>query len=199
MKYYSLLTLLLLSVCIAVKAQNTDAQETDPLKGKLEDQFEYVFKRSQNFQNYKVVLTSNFNHLKKSSLDTLRLYKEEVNVLESKINALTSDTDSLLKELQTRSEEIEKLKQAGEIVSFLGVNINKGLFNMIAFGGVGLLLLLLILFIMKFKSAKTQANSAVEGLSRLEEEYVDYKRKAMEKEQQLGRRLQDEINKNRKD
>ncbi len=195
MKYYSLLTLLFLSFCIPLKAQ----EESDPLKGNLEKQFEHVFQRSQKYQNYKVISISHFNHLKKSSSDTLKLYKEEVSGLESKIDELTNNGEALNKELQFRNQEIEELVQAQKVVSFLGININKGLFSTVIVGVVSALLILLILFVMKFKSARTQANDAVSGLSRLEDEYVDYKRKAMEKEQQLGRKLQDEINKNRKD
>lgn len=194
MKYYSLVTLLSLCFYVSLKAQNTD-----PLKASLDEQFEHVFQKSQKYQNYKVVSINNFNHLKKSSLDTLKFYKQDSKSLILKIDEVTNQVDVLHKELQLKNQEIKGLLEAQKSVSFLGVNINKNLFSVVILSVVGGLLLLLVLFIMKFKSAKSQANDAVDRLSRVEDEYVEYKRKSMEKEQQLGRKLQDEINKNRKD
>src|SRR5690606_27456848 len=95
-------------------------------------------------------------------------------------------------------EDFSKVNKEKNNVSFFGISLDNDLFNIIILGIVAFLGLLLSLFIMKFKSAKVEAKVAVDNLSKVEDEYVDYKRKAMEKEQQLGRRLQDEINKHKK-
>ncbi|MAM18272.1 MAG: hypothetical protein CME35_04800, partial [Gramella sp.] len=57
-----------------------------------------------------------------------------------------------------------------------------------------LLLLLIVLFI-KFKSSHTATREARQKLQETEKEFDTYRSKALEKEQRLGRMLQDERNK----
>lgn len=195
MKKYFVLYSIVLSVCVSAHAQKMTANALD---GSLEERFDYVYKKSSSYENYKVVSIANFNHLKKSTLDSINFYKKEIDASKNKIQDITANVESLTQELQSAKTEITQLKNSLKTTTFLGVTMNKGLYNMVMVGIISGLLLLLVMFIMKFRSAKTQAGVAVENLSRIEEEYADYKRKAMEKEQQLGRKLQDEINKNKK-
>jgi|SRR5690554_4389875 len=179
-------------------AQSSETQSSESLNGSLEQQFDYVFKKSNSYEIYKVVSRNNFEHLKKSSLDSVRVYKNEINILNSKLTSEIQERDNVTKELANLKEDFSKVNKEKNNVSFFGISLDNGLFNMIILGILIFLGLLLALFIMKFKSARTESKVAVDNLSKVEDEYVDYKRKAMEKEQQLGRRLQDEINKNRK-
>jgi len=60
---------------------------------------------------------------------------------------------------------------------------------------IGILLSGLLLFIFRFKNSNTLTRQAKIKLDELELDFEDYKRKALEKEQKLGRQLQDERNK----
>lgn len=179
-------------------AQDSTSQSSETLNGNLEQQFNYVYKKSNNYEAYRVVSKSHFEHLKKSSLDSVRVYKNQISVLNSRIAATSSERDSLTQELASVKEDFYKVNEEKNNVSFFGISLDNNLFNIIVLGIVAFLGLLLSLFILKFKNAKTESKVAVDNLSKVEDEYVDYKRKAMEKEQQLGRRLQDEINKHKK-
>jgi len=59
------------------------------------------------------------------------------------------------------------------------------------------LFLILIVFLFQLKSAKSIAHEVKNNVEKIEEEFEDYKHKALEKEQKLGRQLQDEINKHK--
>ena len=59
------------------------------------------------------------------------------------------------------------------------------------------LFLILIVFLFQLKSAKAIAHEVKNNVEKIEEEFEDYKHKALEKEQKLGRQLQDEINKHK--
>ena len=179
-------------------AQDSTIQSSETLNGNLEQQFDYVYKKSNNYEAYRVVSKKHFEHLKKSSLDSVRIYKNQISVLNSRIVATSSERDSLTQELASIKEDFSKVNKEKNNVSFFGISLDNNLFNIIVLGIVAFLGLLLSLFVMKFKNAKTESKVAVDNLSKVEDEYVDYKRKAMEKEQQLGRRLQDEINKHKK-
>ena len=55
-----------------------------------------------------------------------------------------------------------------------------------------------MIFLFQLKGSKSIASDAKNALEKLEDDYEEYKRKALEKEQKLGRQLQDEINKHNK-
>lgn len=188
---------LLSGLTLTVSAQNSEIQPSENLNGTLEQQFDYIYKRSNNYEIYKVVSKKNFEHLKKSSLDSIRVYKNEINTLNSKLSSEIQERDNLSTQLTSLKEDYLKVNEEKESVSFFGIRLDNNLFNMIILGVFIFLGLLLFFFIMKFKSAKSEARIAVDNLTKVEEEYADYKRRAMEKEQQLGRRLQDEINKHK--
>jgi len=57
------------------------------------------------------------------------------------------------------------------------------------------LLVLLILFIYKFKSSNSVTKIARNNLADIEEEFEEHRRNALEREQKVRRQLQDEINK----
>ncbi len=179
-------------------AQDSTSQSSETLNGNLEQQFNYVYKKSNNYEAYRVVSKKHFEHLKKSSLDSVKVYKNQINTLNSKIRITSSERDSLTQELASLKQDFSKVNEEKNNVSFFGISLDNDLFNIIVLGIIAFLGLLLSLFVMKFKNAKTESRVAVDNLSKVEDEYVDYKRKAMEKEQQLGRRLQDEINKHKK-
>lgn|SRR5690554_752202 len=188
---------LLSGLTLTVSAQDSEIQPSENLNGTLEQQFDYIYKRSNNYEIYKVVSKKNFEHLKKSSLDSIRVYKNEINTLNSKLSSEIQERDNLSTQLTSLKEDYLKVNEEKESVSFFGIRLDNNLFNMIILGVFIFLVLLLFFFIMKFKSAKSEARIVVDNLTKVEEEYADYKRRAMEKEQQLGRRLQDEINKHK--
>jgi preprotein translocase subunit SecG len=172
-----------------------DSINTEGLNSTLSKQFDHVYRVSSNYEKYKVVSKSNFNHLKKSSLDSVQKYLNAADLLKSRVETLSAANDSLSKDVELLSTEIQELKNSKDNFSIFGLKIKKGLYSVIVFSIIGFLLLTLGLFLLKYKSVKNESEVAVGNLSKLEEEYSEYKRKAMEKEQVLGRKLQDEINK----
>ncbi len=57
------------------------------------------------------------------------------------------------------------------------------------------LLVFLILFVYKFKNSNALTQSAKAALADVEEEFEQHRRRALEREQKISRKLQDEINK----
>lgn len=168
------------------------------VSGTLDAQFDAVYKKSSSYQNYKVVSIANFHQLKKNSIDSLRYYTNQLATTKTTIANQEVEIKGLKEKLEVSNQEVLNLNNTKNSVSFLGMDIEKELYNMMMFSVIGFLTLLLGLFVLKFRSAKSEARTAVDNLSKLEDEYVEYKRKAMEKEQQLGRKLLDAENKNKK-
>ena len=59
-----------------------------------------------------------------------------------------------------------------------------------------LLLIALLVFIFQFKNGKVVASQAKTDLSKLQDEFEEFRKKALKREQEMMRKLQDELNKN---
>jgi DNA mismatch repair ATPase MutS len=177
-----------------------DASKPSPASknGTIENQFDLVIQKSNNYQDFKVVKKEDLNLLKKNSMDSIAKFKTALNELKVKFSAHDAIVKGLNDSLQVVKTELKELKSAQNNVDFLGTPVSKSSYNLIMWGTVSVLLLFLIVSLFQMRSAKSNSKSAHDELGKLEEEFDDYKRKALEKEQKLGRQLQDEINKQSK-
>ncbi len=188
--------LFVITLSFAQDSIQNDGQAS--MNGTLDKQFDYVVQKSNNFQEYKVVKKDFLTILKRNRLDSVNRFKTELADLKTEFASHSATVQQLKDTLKTTQTELDKLKIAQDNVSFLGAPISKTNYNLIMWGIVSVLLLILVVFLFQFKGAKSTANDAKNNLEKLEEDYEDYKRKALEKEQKLGRQLQDEINKHNK-
>ena len=175
------------------------AQEDSPGKsnGTLNEQFDYVMQKSNNFQEYKVVKKDYLLQLKKSSTDSVRKYQKELIDLKKQTANHQSVVSQLNDTLKTTQTNLKELQIAQDNVDMFGTTMSKTNYNYLMWGIVSVLGLVLLLLFFQLKSAKTIANEQKEHSEKLESDFEDYKHKALEKEQKLGRQLQDEINKHK--
>ncbi|MCB0443950.1 MAG: tRNA (guanine-N1)-methyltransferase [Flavobacterium sp.] len=193
---YSFVFLFFTSFLLAQDSIQNESKAS--MNGTLDKQFDYVTQKSNNFQEYKVVKKDFLTILKRNSLDSVNRFKEELANLKIEYASHTSTINQLKNDLQKTQADLDKLTIAQDNVSFLGTPISKTNYNMIMWGIVSLLMLVVLVFLFQLNGAKSAAKDAKNNLDKLEENFEDYKRKALEKEQKLGRQLQDEINKHKK-
>ena len=164
----------------------------------LENQFEYVIQKSTNYKEFKVVKKEQLYLLKKNSMDSILRLKTELNELKSKFSTQNAAVKDLNDSIQVVQGELIKSKSAQNKINLFGASVSKTVYNLILWGLVVVLFLLLIVSGFQLKSAKSKSKAACKEQTKIEEEFEVYKRKALEKEQKLGRQLQDEINKQKK-
>lgn len=193
---YSLFFVMIVTFSVAQDSIQNRSQAS--MSGTLDKQFDYVVQKSNNFQEYKVVKKDFLTILKRNSLDSVNRFKTELGDLKAEFSKHSATIQQLKDTLETTQLELDKLKIAQDNVSFLGTQVSKANYNMIMWGIVSVLLLILVVFLFQLKGAKSTANDAKNNLDKLEDDFEEYKRKALEKEQKLGRQLQDEINKQKK-
>ncbi len=196
MKNYFYFFLLLLTN-VALSQEPNPESNSASINGTLANQFDYVIQKSNNFQEYKVVKRDYLMLLKKNSLDSVGRFKNELVSLKSQFSNHASIVAQLNDTLKATNEELKTLKTAQDNVSLFGSPISKTNYNIVMWGIVIVLFLILIVFLFQLKSAKSIAHEVKNNLEKIEEEFEDYKHKALEKEQKLGRQLQDEINKHK--
>jgi len=167
--------------------------------GSVKNQFNYLIKKSNRYQNYKVVQYNWLQKLKLNVADTLVENQKEILSNYKIINTQKATIDSLQATIKNSNKTIQTLTTEKQSVSFLGIQINKATFKSILFFIIASLAVLLAFFVSKFKQSNSITQNAKEALKELENEYNEHRTKALEREQKVMRKLQDELNKNKKE
>ncbi len=181
----------------SIHAQST-TENDDQLSldsGTLDSQFEYVIKRSNNYQDYKVVKETWLYKLKAHTLDSLKSIHSELATAGGTISNQNSEIASLKSSLKNSEEALTKTTSEKNNMELFGLQMTKPNYNMLMWSIVGLLLALLLLFMYKYKNSNTVTKEAQKNLSDTEEEFEEHRRTALEREQKVRRQLQDELNK----
>lgn len=182
---------LLLFLSFPVFAQTTSETTID-------EKFSELITNSNNFKGYKVVDTDQLTTLQNITSQRIAELKEEISALNiSKLEQKESmaNLEANLESLQMQLEEIKAEKDA---INFLGMSVSKASYQTTMWAIIGVLILGLVFFIFRFKRSHVHTKEARQNLREIEKEFEAYRAKSLEKEQRLGRLLQDEKNKHMK-
>ncbi len=186
MKNSNLLILLLIST-LSVFAQDNS----------LENQFDEVLKRSNNYQEFKVVKKTDLNILKSNTLSTVSQLENTIENATQEINSQKATISNLNKELESTKNDLEISKDKEKNIEVFGLKTTKGTYNTAMFSLIGFLVVTIIILFVKFNNSNRVTKATKTKLTETEHELESFRHRTIEKEQQLRRKLQDEINKNK--
>lgn len=175
--------------CFAATAQ-IESQST------LDKNFENVIDGSNDFQDYKVIKKTELSKLRKDVNAYANSLNEEIAGLNDTIAKQNSTINALRSQVKKTDEELNNVSAEKNAMIFMGIQTSKGVYHTFVWGVIALLALLLVVFILKFKTSNSSTRSSIMQLQSTEAELEDLRRRSIEKEQKLGRQLQDERNKN---
>ena len=200
------LLLCLFLAVLSTQAQQSTAAQAQPEElsldsGTIDSQFEFVYRRSGNYRaegrRYEVVRNIHLDKLRQNVQDTLAAAAEKQRELAGTIEGNETTIATLNEELSSTKTELQNITEEKDSISLIGQNVAKTTYNFIMWTAVLALLLLLILFVIKFRQSNYLTQEAKRNLADLETEYENHRRRALEREQRISRQLQDEINKYR--
>ena len=173
------------------------SQEEKQYPATIEGQFDELVDKSGNWEKFKLVKKESIYTFKKTLLDSI---KEQKSLLREKLDTISVQS-SRIKELnlniQNLQSELDKEKNRNDSIDFFGLTIEKGVYSIIVWGIIAVLAILLVIFISRYTSSNSITRGALKDLEDLQNEYEEYRTKAIEREQKVRRQLQDEINKHR--
>lgn len=199
MKLSQLLIVLAVFTATILSAQEKELSVSDVLKqDNIENQFNVVLKKSGNFQDHKVIKQAWIDKLKSNTIDTINALESKLNTAILKIAkqeaALTSLEGSLLK----TKEELSLIEEAKNSISFFGIDISKTSYKTINWVSICSLIALLGFFMYKYNESNRITLTSRKTLSDIESEFEAHRSRSLEREQKVMRKLQDELNKQRK-
>jgi len=193
MRVITPLLALFLIYSATINAQNTTTNTVS-----IENQFDNLFKKSSNYQQYKVINRQQFLQLKAMVNDSLLALKKETRTVNNLLNTSKTNITRLTSEISNLKSTLENTKQEKNTVSFLGIELSKTIASLLLWLVILGLLGGLIFFVFKFKNSNILTNEAQNNLLFTEQEYEQHRKRAIVREQKIRRELLDEINKHKK-
>ena len=195
-KFISLI--LFISILQFSSAQTTENEAKLSLDGgTIEQQFEFLEKKSSTYQIYLMIKKNHFTKFRSSVRDSLTAIRKQLNDATTSIALQKTAYADLQKKLDTVTENLTNVSETKNIISFLGMPLSKTVFKTIFWATIAVLGFILGFFIYSFKNSNKITKDALANFAELEEEYNNSKTRALEREQVLNRKLQDELNKNK--
>ena len=173
----------------------TEDEKLSLEEGTIDNQFEYVIRRSNNYQDFKVVKKTWLNILKAHTLDSLKAVHKDLADTKARVDMQAKEISDLKSSLESTQTNLETTRSEKDNISLFGIQMSKGSYKTIMWLIIASLLALLGLFIYKFKNSNTVTRQAKKNLADIEEEFEEHRKTAVEREQRVRRQLQDEINK----
>lgn len=178
---------------VFMNAQNVN--QVSETNQKLMKNFLALVENSSSYQNYKVVEKEKMFNFQSNLGDYL---KQEHNSKIEITNQL-SKKNNLIDALQTQILELENSNASllGSIhsISFLGIEINKTTYSIVMWMLVLGSIVFSAIFFLKFQRANEITTSSKLVLKDLEDEYESFRRVCIQREQDLKRKLFDEMKK----
>lgn len=199
MKLFRSLIVLTLTLFISFPIFAQTETDTEPKPsldgGTLESQFDYLYRRSSSYQEYKVVKKTSYQKIKSNVLDSMKVLKKDLSDTKKLVEVQGNEIKSLKEDLQTTNNNLTAVTKEKDNIKFLGMPMTKSSYNTLLWSIIFSLVALLLFFIFKFRSSNAITTQAQDLLADTEKEFEAYKAKALEREQKVRRELQDELNK----
>lgn len=162
----------------------------------IDSQFKNMIEKSNNYQEYKVVRKSDLQQLWKNTSDTLRKYNQDLKTAQANISEKNSAINQLKGNLVEKDNSLNEALNSVNEISFLGfIPLAKSSYNLIMWGLIGALLVVIAFLYFGFAKAKKDAREKIQLYQELSEEHKTFRAKSQENERKLARELQDERNK----
>ena len=194
------LTLTLFFIAITVFSQNPKRQAkiNEALqKETIKNQFDILIEQSPTYQDFKNIRLYNLNKFKKNVLDTIKVLEGKYTQATAKITSQQNEIKTLNQNIEGINKDLSSVTQEKDSISIFGIKTTKTTYNTTLWSIILGLLLTTIIFLFKFKSSNKQTKEAKASFKEIEDEFDIHRKKSLEREQVLRRKLQDEINKQR--
>lgn len=190
-----------LFISAAVFGQDNTTDEPKPSldNGTIESQFDFLYRKSSSYQEYKVVKKTFYQKIKGNVLDSMSALKKDLIDTKKLVEVQGEEIKRLKSDLLTTNDNLTSVTKEKDNIKFLGIPMTKASYNSLLWTIIFSLVALLLFFIFRFKSSNTITIQSKNLLSDTEKEFEAYKAKALEREQKVRRELQDELNKQKYD
>jgi membrane protein insertase Oxa1/YidC/SpoIIIJ len=195
-KHFLIPIIFLILVSTTINGQNSNNAQPELESGTIENQFDYILKQSTKWKEFQLIRKTSLLKVKDHVLDSLKTIRKDIVSTSNTTSRLKLKINILEKEVANLKNQISTISEGKDSINFFGALVSKTSYNLIVWSIIILLSLTLIIILLKFKSKQSTTSRMKNELTKIENEYESYRKKSLKKEQEIMRKLQDEINKN---
>lgn len=175
----------------------TESQENKPSLdgGTLKSQYDYLIDESNDYQEYKVIRKTWVAKFEKSLNDSLEAQQEAREEAAQLASQQSNTIKQLQGELATTRDSLALTQSEKRNMNWLGMPMEKTSYRILMWSLIGVLTLIVVILLFMYKNSHAVTRSTKEKYEDLDEEFTEYRKRSLEREQKLRRELQDEINK----
>jgi hypothetical protein len=174
------------------------AQESSATDNSIKAQFVNVIDKSNSYKEFKVIKKVKLTRLRKNISDSISKLALEIIYLNTAIENQSVEITTLTSELAKTREDLTVSHGKENGINVFGIKTRKATYNMFMWSVIVSLVMGLLLFVYKFNNSNLGTREAKIKLVETVAEFDEHRQKKLQEQQQLRRKLQDEINKNRK-
>ena len=196
MRSKTLFLALLLTASVFGVSQKSTPTQPELESGTIESQISYIIEKSSSFKDFQLIRKTSILKVKDNIMDTLKTINASITSGEKETAQLKTQISGLQNQIKQLEAAVAEANVQIDSVNVFGNPVEKTLYNSIMWGTVLVLVLILIFFALRFKSSNAATKKTRYQLEKVEGEFEEYRKKSLKKEQEIMRKLQDEINKN---
>ena len=179
----------LLIICLSITGiQSTSAQYVTPAildTATVESQLDYIQERTRIYNDFRAIRDDIFLKMKANVLDSLNVAKLEIATLNSKLTESSFQIETLNSDLSRSKNDRDEAIRNKDSLSFLGIQLNKALYNIIMwFIILGFAVLAIILFLL-FKRTHVVTVQTKRQLEEIQEQFEAHRTSSREKHEKL--------------
>ena len=192
--------LFIFSIAFAPNAIGQRKKLENPFEkeGTLDNRFNYLYKTSTNYKEYKVISKRGFTTLQKNVTDSMSLLKATLVDKNNLIALQNTKIDAFKTEAELQNEQLKLAEKNKNSIQAFGKKVHKTTYHLLVMTILLILLASTAYFLFQYNNSLTQTKASKKALNDVQFELEVFQKKALNQQQVLNRKLQDEILKNQK-
>lgn len=151
----------------------------------LEDQLDYIHENTRVYNDYRAIREDVFQKMRRNVKDTLDASRLEVEQLNSTLTEQDYQIESLNTDLARTNNEKEEAIRNRDSLSFLGIQMRKGIYNTIMWLIIAGLAASTLITITLFRRSHQVTSETKNELESLRDEFEEYRKTSREKYEKL--------------
>jgi len=171
-----------------VDSTNTMRKDSVPT---IIDLYDDLIQNSSNYKEFKVVDREKAKSFRKKIISKKDSLEEIIKQQKSEQQKLEDNIKENKAKLLKTKKSLKKINKQTDSIAFLGIPLQKSVYHIIVWSLIGLLAFFAVLFFFNYRRSIKITKITKENMKNIEAEYEEYRRSAIEKQQQQGRKILD--------
>lgn len=183
---------LFMTATLIIQAQS-DTQSLSLDKSPIEGQFQYVYQRSSDFEEFKMVKRWYLTQLKSHVLDSLKEKQDQLIQAKDHIVAGNTTIDSLQAVIQATTNQLNTAIKEKNSFSFVGIPMQKTGYSSMLWSIIAVLTFALLIIILLYRRSFRVIINTENNLDEIKTEFEAFRKRALEREEGIVRKYHSEL------